>query len=258
MRAVEDLEVSPFRPVRRGHAAEEVFDQLVAAILRGELEAGAALPPERLLAERFGVSRIIARQAVHRLAELGIVRVRQGGSTIVLDFNAAHDLRIIELFYRLGPYTPDDVRDINERQILHGHSLLQIAQRRATPEHRERIGAIAMAYAEGGASDAGLSDFERRFWGAVAEAGGNRLYIFEVNWWYRLLERQPLARHQIFAAPAARAMFFREFVRRLHAGEDVAAFYLAATRPILEALSTREVSRPRPARTLNEHPRKKP
>src|SRR5579862_7219403 len=98
----------PFREIARGHAADEIFDQLAQAVLSGELAVGAPLPPERVLAERFGVSRIIARQAVHRLAEVGLVRVRQGGSTVVLDPEQSSDLRVIELLYRLGPSTADD------------------------------------------------------------------------------------------------------------------------------------------------------
>ncbi len=74
-----------FQTARRSHVADDVFDQVAAAILRGDLAPGSSLPPERALAEQFGTSRIIARQAIHRLAEYGLVRVRQGGATIVLD-----------------------------------------------------------------------------------------------------------------------------------------------------------------------------
>src|SRR5580658_11170036 len=89
--------------IRRTHVADHVFDQLAAAILRGELLPGSAVPPERVLAERFGTSRIVARQAIHRLDELGLVRVRQGGATLVLDPKEASDLRVLELAYKLDP-----------------------------------------------------------------------------------------------------------------------------------------------------------
>src|SRR5438105_12895411 len=114
-------------PERPRHAADAVFDQLAVAIIEGSLPPGTSLPPERELSERFGVSRLIVRQAVHRLADVGLVRVRQGGPTHVVHPNDARDIRVVELLYRLGRNTPRDIRELIERQFLHGHSLLLLA-----------------------------------------------------------------------------------------------------------------------------------
>src|SRR5207302_10827037 len=108
----------------------------------------------------------------------------------------ARDLRVLELFYRLGAYTPRDVRDINERQLLQGHALLQLAARHANSHERVEIAAIAEAYAASGAREEDLLAFERRFWTAIAHAGKNRIYVFELNCWYRLLDEQPVAHHK--------------------------------------------------------------
>ena len=62
-------EAASFQAAPRTHVADGVFDQIATAILRGELAAGSTLPPERVLADRFQTSRIIARQALHRLAD---------------------------------------------------------------------------------------------------------------------------------------------------------------------------------------------
>src|SRR5689334_22360191 len=119
---------------RQRHAADPVFEQLAAAILEGSLPPGSSLPSERELSERFGISRLIARQAVHRLADMGLVRVRQGGPTQVVHPNEARDLRVIELVYRLGQGSARDVRELIERQFLHGYSLLFLAAKRASKE----------------------------------------------------------------------------------------------------------------------------
>ena len=74
--------------LRRRPIAYEVFDQLAREILIGERAVGSALPPERELAQRFGVSRLVLRQAIHRLADMDLVRVRQGGATLVLEPDA--------------------------------------------------------------------------------------------------------------------------------------------------------------------------
>ncbi|HTR55800.1 MAG TPA: GntR family transcriptional regulator, partial [Kofleriaceae bacterium] len=58
---------------------------LRAAIVGGELAPGERLPPERELAERFGISRLTLRAALATLAAAGLVSVRQGSGYTVRD-----------------------------------------------------------------------------------------------------------------------------------------------------------------------------
>ncbi len=53
-------------------------DRLVTAIAVGAYSPGERLPPERELAERLGVSRVTLRQALSRVADLGLIDVRRG------------------------------------------------------------------------------------------------------------------------------------------------------------------------------------
>ena len=141
---------SSFRATPRVHAADDVFEQLAAAILRGELAPGASLPPERSLAEQFRTSRIIARQAIHRLAELGLVRVRQGGATTVLDPDEAGDLRVLELLYRLAPgegARSIDPRQVLEKQLLQGVALVEVAARCGSQADLARIHEMTETFA---------------------------------------------------------------------------------------------------------------
>ena len=50
-------------------------------MLEGSLKPGQRLPPERELAERFGVSRPSLREAIQKLAARGLLTSRQGGGT---------------------------------------------------------------------------------------------------------------------------------------------------------------------------------
>ncbi len=225
-----------FRPVPRGHAADHVFAQLAATILRGDPAAGAALPPERVLAERFHASRIIVRQAVHRLAEVGLVRVRQGGATIVLGLADATDLRVLELYYRYGPTEPGDLRDLTERQALQGLGIVSVASRRADVQALEAAAAIVEEWARSDDLERDFLEFEERYWTALARAGGNRIYVLETAWWFRLLRERPDVQHLRLATAALRVRFFRELVRRLIAKEEPTRFYLDMTAPFLAAL----------------------
>ncbi len=74
----EDLE-----PVRRTKVYAEVASQIHRLIAEGRLEPGDRLPPERELAEMFGVSRTSVRDAIRVLEMRGLVEPRHGEGTVV-------------------------------------------------------------------------------------------------------------------------------------------------------------------------------
>jgi len=221
-----------------GHGSDAVFEHLAGSILRGELPANATLPPERVFAERFDVSRIIVRQAVHKLADLGLVRVRQGGATTVLDPEAATDLRVLALFYKFAPGESSllDRNDMIEKQYLQGLSMVSVAARRAGDDALRRIARLVDAYATGDKRTAPVEELEEQFWRAVAKAGGNRIFVMEVAWWYEVLAERPLPRQVTSLSRKLRVAFYVELARRLAARERPVEYYLETVAPILEAL----------------------
>lgn len=224
----------PAPAARPRHAADPVFDQLAVGILDGSLPPGSSLPPERELAERFGVSRLIVRQAVHRLADIGLVRVKQGGATQVVHPNDARDLRVIELVYTLGQGAARDVRELIERQFLHGYSLLFLAAKRASKERLQEIAQMASDYADRGAPVGEMVAFEKRFFSALAEATDNRFYMLETSWWWKLSEGRP-SRPAVFS-DEQRQDFYRQIAARLRDDREAARFYLDALSPLLDML----------------------
>jgi GntR family transcriptional repressor for pyruvate dehydrogenase complex len=118
-------------PIERQHASDQVFREIASAILRRELAPGSPLPPERELSERFGVSRIVVREAIHRLKEYELVRVRQGSPTVVLDPDEATDIRLFSLEIELMPEDDEEgVRSLAERQRYAGAAVLALAVER--------------------------------------------------------------------------------------------------------------------------------
>jgi GntR family transcriptional regulator, transcriptional repressor for pyruvate dehydrogenase complex len=104
-----------FQPVRRRSVPDEVFDQLVDDIVGGELAPGASLPSERRLAEELGASRPTVREALQRLAQAGLIDVRQGGVTTVRDFRRSAGLDLLpRLMDREGEPDLELVRSIVE------------------------------------------------------------------------------------------------------------------------------------------------
>lgn len=64
---------------------QQVASRIRDAIATGGLEPGAVLPGEDTLAELMGVSRIVTRQALTRLADEGVVTRRHGQPTTVAE-----------------------------------------------------------------------------------------------------------------------------------------------------------------------------
>lgn len=72
-----------FQPIKPKKVSAQIADQIRSSILAGEFAPGDKLPPERELAEMFGVSRPSVREALNVLASSGLVMSYQGGGTVV-------------------------------------------------------------------------------------------------------------------------------------------------------------------------------
>ncbi len=66
-----------------GGSASEIAASIRRRIERGDLDAGAVLPPVRALAERLGVNRNTVVAAYRQLAQAGLVASRGRGGTVV-------------------------------------------------------------------------------------------------------------------------------------------------------------------------------
>jgi GntR family transcriptional repressor for pyruvate dehydrogenase complex len=77
-----------FTAVRKTRVFEDVARQIQRLIVDGVLEPGHRLPPERQLAEQFGVSRNSVRDAIRTLELTGLVIARHGEGNVVADVSA--------------------------------------------------------------------------------------------------------------------------------------------------------------------------
>ncbi len=77
------MESYRFKPIRPRKVSDQIFEQLRDIIFRGKLKAGEKLPPERDLADAFGVSRPSVKAAISKLVNLGLVEQKQGQGTYV-------------------------------------------------------------------------------------------------------------------------------------------------------------------------------
>jgi GntR family transcriptional regulator / MocR family aminotransferase len=83
------LQLSPASAPVRG-LTSWLADAVRAAIIDGRLQAGAPLPPTRMLADDLGISRGVIVEAYQRLADEGLVSARPGAGTRVLSLRPAN------------------------------------------------------------------------------------------------------------------------------------------------------------------------
>jgi GntR family transcriptional regulator, transcriptional repressor for pyruvate dehydrogenase complex len=112
---------------------EGVAEQIRRAIVSGQLPPGSRLPPQRQLAETFGVGRSTLLAALRVLEESGLIVVRPGakGGAYVTVPSIEQVSEALDLFLQRQGTTLQELAEF--RQEVEG-SALALAGQRATPE----------------------------------------------------------------------------------------------------------------------------
>ena len=98
---------------------EQIVDQIEQLIVSNELKVNDRLPPERVLAEQFGVSRTAVREAVKALREKGLLEVYPGRGTFVTNTTSKSMRDSLDLMLKMGRTEEEliEVREILEPEI---------------------------------------------------------------------------------------------------------------------------------------------
>ena len=224
------------RPVNRRSVPEDVFDQIVADVLSGEMQPGEALPSERRLAEVLGVSRPAIREALKRLAAAGLVEVRQGDATTVRDFRRTAGLDLLPtLLMRGGDLDLDVVRSIVETRLHNGPKIAELAAQRGGPHAHESLdGALAALADEPDPVVAQRSALD--FWDNVVDCAESIAFRLMFNTLRATYEPVLPALAAVMAAEMERIDDYRALADAVIGGEADAA--RAAAQRLLEPATT--------------------
>lgn len=74
---------SRIKPVAKISVSDEIVDQILALLAKGDLKPGQRLPSERELCKNFGVGRSSLREALRCLSMVGVLTARVGEGTSV-------------------------------------------------------------------------------------------------------------------------------------------------------------------------------
>jgi DNA-binding FadR family transcriptional regulator len=133
------------RPVRRETLADQIASDITNQILDGELVSGSALPAEPQLAEQYGVSRSVIRDATRLLLARGLVEVRQGKGVFVTASQSEPFADALLLALRRDGATAWDVDEFVDRLDILAVSL---ATENATDEEIDEIERRSGAFLE--------------------------------------------------------------------------------------------------------------
>ena len=159
-----------FSPVPIRNAFEVTVERLAQAIRLGVLGDGDRLPPERELAETFGVSRVTLREAIKALRDANLVESRRGrgGGTFVVAPTRGHSGS--HEGFEQGP--ADDLEDVLAlRRVVEPGAAALAASRTLTAADRASLRAYLDASAHCDAKDRRLAD--SRLHMAIAALGGS-------------------------------------------------------------------------------------
>jgi DNA-binding FadR family transcriptional regulator len=123
-----------FSPVTVARTSSSIADQIRRAILAGKLSKGERLPPERELAEQFGVSRVSVRDALRALEAMGLIEVRvgaRGGAFVTAPTGTLVGQTISDMMM-MEVLTPED---IVEARLIVELGTVTLAVARATEEN---------------------------------------------------------------------------------------------------------------------------
>ncbi|MFF7204299.1 FadR/GntR family transcriptional regulator [Streptomyces sp. NPDC008141] len=208
-------------------------------ILDGRHPAGSYLPPERQLADGYGVTRTTLKHAFGRLVQAGLLETRHGVGTRVRDYARLGGADLLPMLVR---HSPDWIGEIFEVRRSIGALIAERAAGRATAKQRAELRELleAVRTAEGGDA-VQLADIDVHR--ALARATGNRVYVLLTNTLFNAYVPVRAALVGPFTDPQAAHRRLAPVIEAVAAGDESAArraaeAYLTATeRIMLEGLA---------------------
>lgn len=220
------------QPVHRRSVPEDVFEQILAEVLSGEMQPGESLPSERRLAEVLGVSRPAVREALKRVVAAGLVEVRQGDATTVRDFRRHAGLDLLpRLLIRDHQLDVSVVRSILEARLHNGPKVAELAAQRRSPDLIERLTDTIEAL-EGATDAVEQQQHAMAFWDHIVDGADSIVFRLMFNTLRTAYEPALPALAILMAAEVGRIESYRDLAAAIAAGDPGAAE--AAARRLLE------------------------
>ncbi len=203
----------------------DMIQSIEEAILARSLKPGDRLPSERMLKEKYGISRGTIREALKALEQRGLIEIRKGakGGSFVKEMDPEYASRTLALLIRHGQVSIEHICDF--REVIEEITAAYAAER-ATPEDIERLRVLlrkGIRLTKPGQED--LAKF----------------YDWELG---MHLELARISRNPLFEWTSGTLhLNFKPYVSQIEKYRDIHLSSLADWKEIVEAMERREVMR---------------
>lgn len=194
----------------------QMAEALLENIRANDLPAGTRLPSEKLLSERFGVSRTVVREAIATLQADGLVEPRRGSGTFVRRHPGSQTLRIESLEAKSIEYL---LHLIEVRRSMEAEMAALAAERRS-PQQLAKIVSARIRREEAVAAGREGVEEELDFHLGIAQATNNPywvkvmgLFVSSIRTAVRLLRANEARRTDFTEAPNAEHARIVEAIR---------------------------------------------
>jgi GntR family transcriptional repressor for pyruvate dehydrogenase complex len=152
---------------------DRVMQALLELIRSGTYPAKSRLPSEAEMAQRFGVSRTVIREAVSRLKSEGLVESRQGSGVFVREVGP-------DTPFRIDPTVVDSIQTVLQvAELRRGleSEIAALAAERGNKKQIADIGAKLQAIVDAVAAGGDGVDADMEFHRSIARATGNPHFL---------------------------------------------------------------------------------
>ena len=153
--------------MERTNKYEQVAQQLIARISKGEFQPGDRLPAERVLSQEYGVSRSVIREAVRSMEQIGCVESRVGGGSYVRTPDASN---ITDPFTIILEQDQGFAKELLETRLILEPCIARLAAARRT---QEQLKALEHSLQQMKTTNK-CEQWDAQFHEILAQASGNR------------------------------------------------------------------------------------
>ena len=162
------------KTTKKTRISEEIVRQIFQFVKDGALKPGDRLPPEREMAQRFGVSRASVREAIRLLDTKGLVVIHPGAGMFVAE-DAIET--IIQAFASILSDESAATRDVFEMRLLLEPQIASLAAERAGAADIRRMRDIVLAQEAAIAGGATGVESDAELHSAIADATKNSALV---------------------------------------------------------------------------------
>ena len=163
--------------VQRSSLPDQVFRELVGAVLDGRYSPGERLPPPRALAADLGVNMASLREGIKRLEQLRLVDVKHGDAMRVRDWRAHGGLDVLAY---AAATDPELLRPLFEARRLLLTEAARLAAERRTDGQAQALQDVAAGIAAAD-TDQHAQLLDLAFFAALIDAAGNLVFTLILN-----------------------------------------------------------------------------